>query len=381
MEKLTDAELTVLGLVAEVPRHGYELEAIVAERGIREWTALGFSSIYYVLRKLEGRGLVSSTRPDGGPKGRRVYAMTPTGAEVLSAATREVLATVRPVYPAVLVGLANSPALDSADVISALRQRDAQLDERLSAVRTARRAQEPVPDFVRAIFDYGTTMLEAERAWLRETIDLLDKPMDKVDIKKVRKDLYAPGRTRFEIVEVPAMNFLMIDGKGDPNTAESYQEAVEALYSVSYTLKFASKRQLGRDFVVGPLEGLWHADDLEVFRTRDKDEWQWTAMIVQPDWISTKMVDNAIGEVAGKKRLRALNRVRFDSYAEGLAVQTLHIGAYDDEGPTIARMHHDFMPSEGLVPRGRHHEIYLSDRRKADPAKLKTIIRQPVSRE
>jgi hypothetical protein len=196
----------------------------------------------------------------------------------------------------------------------------------------------------------------------------------KSDIKRDRKDLYAPRVGGFQLVDVPELPFLMVDGKGDPNTSGSYSEAVAALFAVSYTLKFASKRQLDRDYVVAPLEGLWSADDPEKFITRVKDDWEWTMMITQPEWITPAMVDEA---VAAKKVLPAL---RFAQYAEGLAVQVLHIGSFDDEAPLLERLHHEFMPENGLAFDGRHHEIYLSDPRRTEPAKLRTILRQPVSR-
>jgi hypothetical protein len=196
----------------------------------------------------------------------------------------------------------------------------------------------------------------------------------KSDIKRDHKDLYAPRAGAFRLVDVPELPFLMVDGKGDPNTSGSYSDAVAALFAVSYALKFASKRQLDRDYVVAPLEGLWSADDPEKFITRVKDDWEWTMMITQPDWITPAMVDEA---VAAKKVLPAL---RFAPYAERLAVQVLHIGSFDDEAPLLDRLHHEFMPANGLAFNGRHHEIYLSDPRRTEPAKLRTILRQPVSR-
>ncbi|TDB78144.1 GyrI-like domain-containing protein [Micromonospora sp. KC723] len=377
---LTDAELTVLGLVAERPRHGYELEAVIEARGIREWTSLGFSSIYYVLGRLESRDLVSSTRPDGTAKGRRVYAATPDGMRLLTEATRQALAELRPAHPSVLVGLANSPVLPAREVVDALREREARVGERLAAIQATRAAQEPVADFVAAIFDYSTTQLRAEQDWTAATIRILERAMTKSDIKRDRKDLYAPRAESFQLVDVPVLPFLMVDGEGDPNTAESYQDAVTALYAVSYTLKFASKQRLGRDYVVAPLEGLWSADDPTVFLTRAKGEWRWTMMITQPDWITADMVDEAVRLAATKKHLPAVDKIRFGQYAEGLSVQVLHVGPYDDEGPVLERLHHEFMPANGLTFNGPHHEIYLSDPRRSEPAKLRTILRQPVAR-
>jgi len=201
--------------------------------------------------------------------------------------------------------------------------------------------------------------------------------MSKIDFKKELKHLYQPSAKEFVVVDVPPMNFLMVDGHGDPNTAQEYQDTVEALYAVSYKLKFVSKKELGKDYVVPPLEGLWWAEDMETFTTaRDKSAWDWTMMIMQPQWITQEMVEAAVKQVE-KKGLPALSKLYLETYHEGLAVQILHIGPYDDEGLTIARMH-AFIGENGCEPAGKHHEIYLSDPRKAAPEKLKTVLRQPV---
>jgi hypothetical protein len=202
--------------------------------------------------------------------------------------------------------------------------------------------------------------------------------MDAFDIKRERRDLYAPRAGEFALIEVPELSFLMVDGHGNPNTAPAYREAVEALYSVSYAVRFAAKKELGRVHVVGPLEGLWWADDMDAFLTRSKDDWSWTLMIHQPDWITPEFADAARATVAKKKDLPALGRLRFERYHEGPSVQTLHVGSYDDEAPTIERMH-EFAASQGLALRGKHHEIYLGDPRKVEAAKLRTVLRQPVS--
>jgi hypothetical protein len=202
--------------------------------------------------------------------------------------------------------------------------------------------------------------------------------VDKADFKAERKDLYSPSAKDFSVVDVPSFHFAMIEGHGDPNTSTAYAAAVEALYSVSYATKFASKLELGRDYVVGPLEGLWTADDPSAFTSRTKSDWSWTMLIRQPDWITAQVRDLAIAK-ASEKNLPALESLRFDSFAEGLSVQILHIGSYDDEAPTIARLHDEFLPAHGYIETGPHHEIYLSDPRKVAPAKLKTILRQPVA--
>lgn len=202
--------------------------------------------------------------------------------------------------------------------------------------------------------------------------------MEKTDFRKELKALYAPTSKGFSVVDIPRLSFLMVDGEGNPNTATSYSDAVEALYSVSYALKFASKKDLGKDYGVAPLEGLWSATDPSAFGRRAKDEWRWTMMIMQPSWITTEMVDKAIEPVQAKKNRPALPLLRFSEYEEGKAVQILHIGSYDAEAPTLHQLHHEYMPAHGYDFNGRHHEIYLGDPRKTEASKLKTILRQPV---
>ncbi len=200
--------------------------------------------------------------------------------------------------------------------------------------------------------------------------------MKKIDFKKELKHLYQPSAKEVVLVEVPAMNFLMIDGQGDPNTSRSYQEAVEALFSVAYAIKFKVKKTLAIDYGVPPLEGLWWADDMAKFSVDDKSAWKWTMMIMQPEFVSEALVCDTIAEVKKKKDLPALALLRFAPFNEGKCAQVLHIGPFSAEGPTIARVH-AFISSLGKLS-GKHHEIYLSDIRKADPAKWKTLIRQPL---
>lgn len=202
--------------------------------------------------------------------------------------------------------------------------------------------------------------------------------MSKVDFKKTYKELYAPPK-KFALVDVPEMQFLMVDGHGDPNVAQEYQDALEALYAVAYKIKFASKKQLQRDYVVPPLEGLWWADDMASFSTaRDKAQWDWTMMIMTPEWITAEIFATALEQVRKSKDPAALDKVRLESYHEGLSVQILHVGSYDDEGPTLQKLHEEYLPQNGLVENGKHHEIYLGDPRRVAPDKLKTILRQPV---
>jgi len=203
--------------------------------------------------------------------------------------------------------------------------------------------------------------------------------VEKIDFKKTMKALWQPPAGKFTLVEVPRMRFLKIDGKGDPNTAPEYARAVEWLYSVSYPVKFASKKDLGKDYTVAPLEGLWWAEDMAAFTAGDRDDWLWTMMIMQPDWITQEMIDAGIAKARGKLGDPPPS-LRLEDYDEGLSVQTMHVGPYSAEAPTIARMHNEFMPENGLVPNGHHHEIYLGDPRKVAPEKLKTVLRQPVKK-
>lgn len=200
---------------------------------------------------------------------------------------------------------------------------------------------------------------------------------DKLDLKK-QLDSYRAKAGEFRILEVPPLQYLMIDGSGDPNT-EVFAQAIESLYPVAYKLKFASKKQLDRDFVVMPLEGLWWADDMDAFtQRRDKSRWDWTLMILQPDWIDGELFAQAVDQAGAKNPPARLADVRLESLDEGMSVQTLHLGSFDDEAATLDRLHHEFVPAHGLELTGRHHEIYFSDFRKVAPEKLRTILRQPV---
>jgi hypothetical protein len=191
------------------------------------------------------------------------------------------------------------------------------------------------------------------------------------DIKKALPALYAPKPGGWHVVDVPELAFLMVDGHGDPNVSPAYADAVAALYTLSYTVRAIAKAELGRVHTVGPLEGLWSADDPAVFAAREKSAWDWTMMISQPAWITPDIVEAAM-------RKKAVDGVRFAPYAEGTSVQILHVGSYDDEGPVLAELHREYLPKHGFTFNGRHHEVYLSDPRRTAPEKLRTILRQPV---
>ncbi|MGK5440379.1 GyrI-like domain-containing protein [Micromonospora sp. URMC 105] len=208
---------------------------------------------------------------------------------------------------------------------------------------------------------------------------MTNKTDDKIDFKKTL-DAYRAQQGRFRIVDVPDMQYLMIDGHGDPNTSPAFTEAIQALYPVAYKLKFASKRNLGRDYVVSPLEGLWWAEDMASFTTaRHKSRWRWTLMLMVPDWIDQPMFTTAIEQAGAKHRPARLDDVRLQELSEGRCVQTLHVGSFDDEADVLAQLHHQYIPANRLRMTGTHHEIYLSDFRKVAPDKQRTILRQPVT--
>ena len=200
----------------------------------------------------------------------------------------------------------------------------------------------------------------------------------KIDLKKDRKDLYQPGSDDFTEVVVPPMSYLAVDGHGDPNTSSEYASAVEALYASAYATKFALRARTGEDFVVGPLEGLWSADDPRVFTEGRKVDWDWTMMIPLPDVVTAEDVTQGLARASAKKYGAPVDRVRSLDLDEGRCLQIMHVGSYDDEAPTLARLHDEVMPARGLTWNGRHHEIYLSDPRKVAPERLRTVLRQPV---
>ena len=200
----------------------------------------------------------------------------------------------------------------------------------------------------------------------------------KVDLKK-ELDCYRARAGELRVVDVAPLQYLMVDGHGDPNTSREYADALATLHPVAYALKFASKRELDRDYTVMPLEGLWWADDMAAFTTaRDKSRWHWTAMILTPDWITSDLLDAAVSAVRAKSDPAALDRVHLATLEEGRCVQTLHLGPYDAEGPVLERLH-AFITDSGMQRSGKHHEVYLSDPRRVAPDKLRTILRQPVT--
>lgn len=205
--------------------------------------------------------------------------------------------------------------------------------------------------------------------------------MSPIDLVKQLKPLYAPSARHPSIVTVPELAFIMIDGRGDPNASEAYQEALGALYGVAYTLKFSLKKaDPARDFKVAPLEGLWWPEterpSMEELQA-ERDSWSWTMMIALPDEVTAAELAAAAEAAARRRPSPALGLVRFERFAEGLAAQIMHVGPYSAEAPTIERLHR-FVEEQGYKLRGRHHEIYLGDPRRTAPERLKTVIRHPV---
>lgn len=210
--------------------------------------------------------------------------------------------------------------------------------------------------------------------------------MDKIDFKTADKPFYSARTDRWELVDVPEWQFLCIEGQGDPQSSAAYSAAVSALYSLSYGMKFRSKSVHGRDHVVGPLEGLWWADDMDAYRQGDRAAWKWRMMIRQPDWITDTDLGAvrlaALGKLKGQAEAEAsaqtLQAVTLTAYREGRSLQRLYFGPYVDEAPLLIDLHDRFMPEHGYQPTGLHHEIYLNDPRKVAPEKIRTLLRQPV---
>ncbi|MCX6143907.1 MAG: GyrI-like domain-containing protein [Ignavibacteriales bacterium] len=203
--------------------------------------------------------------------------------------------------------------------------------------------------------------------------------MKKIDLKKDLKYLYQPSASEVELVRVPKFNYLMIDGEGDPNNSQSFQEAVQALYTVAYTLKFMIKKEKSVDYPVMALDGLWWMDDMSQFSMENRGAWRWTLMILQPAVVTKSAFVKALKQAKEKKGFAALSKIRLEPYTEGLSVQIMHVGPYAEEAPTIQNLH-AAARERGCELRGKHHEIYLGDPRKSKPEKLKTVIRQPIEK-
>lgn len=203
--------------------------------------------------------------------------------------------------------------------------------------------------------------------------------MEKLDLKKQFKPFYTPSAKQFSIIELPPLPYIMVDGHGDPNTAPVYVDAIQTLYSLSYTLKFHVKKTLEKDYGVMGLEGLWWVPDMQDFSTSKKSDWDWTMMILQPDFITQELFNEAKRQAVAKGKAPLADIARLETYHEGTSIQIMYFGPYADEGPTIANMH-AHAADQGYVLNGKHHEIYMSDARRVAPEKNKTIIRQPIKK-
>jgi hypothetical protein len=210
--------------------------------------------------------------------------------------------------------------------------------------------------------------------------------MEKLDLRKDLKYLYAPSSKKVEVVDVPAFNFVIIDGAIEPGqgpgTSPLFQENMQALYGAAYTLKFMAKLRKEKpvDYPVMALEGLWWVEDGH-FDIKVKDNWFYTVMILQPDLVTPEMFAEALAQMRKKKGDQsAFARLRLEHFHEGLCVQTMHIGPYADEPATVARME-AFAQENGYTLCYKHHEIYLGNPLRADPSKLKTILRHPVEKK
>ena len=213
--------------------------------------------------------------------------------------------------------------------------------------------------------------------------------MKTLDLKKDLKYLYQPSAKKPEILKVPKLQFVMLDGaveKGkEPGNSPGFQDATQAIYGISYTLKFMLKKRRANpiDYPVMALEGLWWVED-GVFDITVKDNWFYTLMILQPDIITKEIFAEGLAQVRKKKGdSPLLSKLRLANFEEGLCVQAMHVGPYATEPATIERMR-TFALENGyrdrVGPNGKHHEIYLGDPRKADPSKLKTVLRHPLEK-
>jgi hypothetical protein len=209
--------------------------------------------------------------------------------------------------------------------------------------------------------------------------------MQKIDLRKESKHLYAPSAKQVQLVDVPELQFAMIDGAiepgSEPGLSPAFADALQALYGISYTLKFMAKQRAEDpiDYPVMALEALWWVEDGR-FDIAVKDNWFWTAMILQPGFVTAEMFADGLAQLRKKRGdSPALGKLRLERWREGLSVQVMHIGLYSEEPATVARME-AFAAASGYRMAGKHHEIYLGDPRKAAPEKLKTVLRHPVER-
>jgi hypothetical protein len=202
--------------------------------------------------------------------------------------------------------------------------------------------------------------------------------MAKMDFKKQMVPLYSPKGKEIQVLDVPEMDFIAVDGVGDPNKSP-YFEAAETLFSIAYTIKFMVRKETGIDYGVMPLESLWCADNMADFAEGKRDNWKWTALIMQPECVTETFFRSAVEKLKTGRNPPALAKARFEAFREGLCAQVMYRGPYSEEGPVITGIH-EFVANYGYKLRGKHHEIYLNDPHRSRPENLKTILRQPVEK-
>src|SRR5262245_23084161 len=202
--------------------------------------------------------------------------------------------------------------------------------------------------------------------------------MGALDSKERLKELYLPASKDFVLVDVPELQFVMVDGQGNPD-GERFPQLIRWLFAVIHPIKLIAKRRMGKNFVEPPLECLWWSDDMNDFIAGKKSKLKWRLMIVATaDWLKKEMFDEAVVK-ASKKLGKVPTGLRLARYPEGKSVQIMHVGPPGSQAATMARLHNEFLPANNLVPSGHHHEIYLNDPRRVAPEKLKTVLRQPVA--
>ena len=204
--------------------------------------------------------------------------------------------------------------------------------------------------------------------------------MKRIDLRNELKHLYNPSPKEVELVRVPEFRFLMVDGSGDPNSSAEFHNAIQMLYTLSYTMKFKSKFEKGIDYPVMALEGLWSMADNATFDQNRRTDWRWTLMILQPGIVTKSLMNKALVEVEQKKKLEAPASLRLETFKEGLSVQVMHLGPYAEETLTLRKLD-EFVAEHGLEMKDKHHEIYMSDPRRAKPQNMKTILRHPVKKQ
>lgn len=349
---MTNAELAVLSLLVERPRHGYDIELVLEERGMREWTDIGFSSIYYLLGKLEKQGLleVRVENPGRGPA-RKVFAPTPAGLEAFGLATYESLSTLRAPNP-FLLGLSNIIGLPDDRALAALREYRAALTDRMARIERRRDEDVDAPGFVADVYDYSLHTLGAELEWVSSLIGRKEREARRGSRMSPRK-----LKTDPEIVELPSRTVAVVRTVGDPN--DIGESVFKALYGAAYTLKFDLKKQ-GVAFKMEPPRARWFGG--EGWKTVPREEWEAVWALPVPD--GTTEVPQKVPETP----------VTVETWEYGTVAQVLFVGAYADEEPTIRALH-AFIEDSGYEIAGPHEEEYLSSPGAKAP---KTIIRYQV---